>query len=88
MTKRGKDTKESMSWEFREQFKGEIIESDVCLNVLFYFKDKRKRDIDSHLKALLDSMSGIVYLDDSQVTELHVYKEIDVDNPRVEVSIL
>lgn len=77
-----------MSWEFREQYKGEVIEGDVCLNVLFYFKDNRKRDIDSHLKALLDSMSGVVYLDDSQVNELHVYKQVDTKNPRVEVSIL
>ena len=88
LTQRAKDTKRFMSLEFQTQYKGDIMEGDVCLNVLFYFKDKRKRDIDSHLKALLDSMSGIVYKDDSQVNELHVYKQVDKENPRVEISIL
>ena len=88
LTQRGKDAKESMSWEFKEQYNGEEQDGDICINVLFYFKDNRKRDIDSHLKALLDSMSGIVYKDDSQITELHVFKEVDIENPRVEVQIL
>jgi len=88
LTKRGKDTKQSMELEFMSQYKGDIQEGEVCLNVMFYFKDNRKRDIDSHLKALLDSMSGIVYEDDSQVNELHVFKEIDKDNPRTIVQIL
>ena len=65
-----------------------MIEGDVAVNVIFYFPNKIKRDIDSHLKALLDSMSGIVYKDDSQITELHVYKYIDKDNPRTEISIV
>lgn len=88
LTQRGKDTKASMQLEFQSQYKDIIIEGDVCLNVIFYFKNKIRRDIDSHLKALLDSMTGIVYNDDSQVTELHVYKYVDSKNPRVEVSIV
>jgi len=88
LTQRGKDIKNSFSWEFKEKYRGEIIEGDVCLNVFFYFKDNRKRDIDSHLKALLDSMSGIVYIDDSQINELHVFKEVDKADPRVIIQIL
>ena len=88
LTTRGKNTKQDMELEFQTQYKAGIIEGDVTLNVLFYFKDNRKRDIDSHLKALLDSMSGIVYEDDSQVNELHVFKEVDKKNPRVVVQIL
>lgn len=65
-----------------------LIEEDVALNVMFYFKDERKRDIDSHLKCLLDSMTGIIYRDDSQITELHVFKEVDKKNPRTVVQIL
>lgn len=34
----------------------------------------RDRDIDGSLKLLLDAMTGIIYEDDRQVTELHVKK--------------
>lgn len=87
-TKRGKDTKLGMQSEIAVQSKNEPITGDVVLNVLFYFKDNRKRDIDSHLKCLLDAMTGIVYEDDSQITELHIFKEIDRKNPRVEIQVL
>lgn len=88
LTKDGKSTKEAMQYEFSSAWDKEVIEGDVALNVIFYFPDNRKRDCDSHLKALLDSMSGIVYKDDSQITELHVYKIVDKDNPRTIVSVL
>lgn len=89
LTKEGKDTKQSMELEFMSWWQGqEPLEGDVCVNVIFYFPDNRRRDMDAHLKALQDSMSGIVYHDDSQINELHVFKYVDKDNPRVEVSIL
>lgn len=34
--------------------------------------DRRRRDLDNTLKAILDSMQGLVYQDDSQVVELVV----------------
>ncbi len=88
LTRDAKETKQSMELEFNIWWKNEIMLGDVALNVIFYFSDKRRRDMDSHLKALQDSMSGIVYKDDSQINELHVYKYVDKDNPRVEISIL
>lgn len=87
LTKTGRATKESNSWEIKTQWKGEPLTDNVSLNILFYFKDKRK-DIDGCLKAILDSLEGIVYLNDRQITELHVFKEIDKDNPRTEIQIL
>jgi len=88
-TPRGKTTKRGMQGEILTQASNiGLIEEDVALNVMFYFKDERKRDIDSHLKCLLDSMTGIIYRDDSQITELHVFKEVDKKNPRTVVQIL
>ena len=55
---------------------------------MFYYGDKRKRDIDAYLKILLDAMSGIVYADDSQINEMHLFKEVDVENPRTIIQIL
>jgi crossover junction endodeoxyribonuclease RusA len=88
LSKKYRDTKEAMQWEITSQVKFERITEDVALNILFYYGDKRKRDIDAYLKILLDSMSGIVYVDDSQITLLHVSKFIDKINPRTVIQIL
>lgn len=47
-----------------------------------------REKIGARVKALLDAMTGIVYKDDSQINELHVFKEIDKENPRTEVTAL
>lgn len=36
--------------------------------------DKRKRDIDGGIKFIMDSLTGIVYDDDSQMIEVHLFK--------------
>lgn len=51
------------------------------------YRPSKHGDIDNNLKACLDSLIGIAYDDDKQVTELHVYRYDDKDNPRVEVTI-
>lgn len=88
LTPKARDTKRAMELEFSLWWKQEMMLGDVTVNVIFYFPDNRRRDMDSHLKALFDSMTGIVYKDDSQINEQHVYKYVDKKNPRVEVSIL
>lgn len=35
----------------------------------------------------LDALTGIVWLDDSQIVEAHVFKGYDKANPRIEISI-
>lgn len=78
-----------MQWEIKSLW-GHFAPNtgDVTLNVMFYYGDNRKRDIDAYLKILLDSMSGIVYEDDCQVTELHAFKEVDKENPRTVIQVL
>lgn len=80
--------KEALTWEIASQWKNEPLEGTVSVNVLQYFGDKRCRDIDAYIKIILDAMSGIVYTDDSQITELHVYKEVDIAAPRVVIQIV
>lgn len=83
-----RETKEAIQWEIKSQYKGEPQEGEVTLNIMFYYGDKRKRDIDAYLKILLDAMSGIVYADDSQINEMHLFKEVDVENPRTVIQVL
>lgn len=88
ISKLGRATKTALEWEVRSQWRSKPLEGNVAINLLLYFGDRRKRDIDAYLKVLLDSMNGVVYGDDSQINELHVYKDVDTDNPRVEIVIV
>ena len=88
LSKKYRDAKEALKWEIKSQWHKEPLDEDVCLNIIFYFGNKRKNDIDNLLKCLLDSAEGILFTDDSLVTELHCYKEYDKENPRVEVTVL
>lgn len=83
-----RQAKRDLQLEIQSQYNEQPLARNVAVNVIEYFGDKRKRDIDAYLKILLDSMSDIVYLDDSQVTELHVFKEVDKENPRIEIQVL
>lgn len=87
MSKEGKETKEAMGWEIKKQWKGEIIKDEVAINIIFYVPNKRS-DLDNLLKGTLDCLTGIIYEDDSQITELHVFKENDKENPRIVLSVV
>jgi len=60
----------------------EPLRGDICLNITVFRKIKRG-DLDNFLKIMLDALNGIVYLDDSQVVEIHAYRDDDKDNPHV-----
>lgn len=51
-----------------------------------YFPDERRRDLDNVAKCL-DGGNGILWHDDSQIHELHVYKRYDREKPRLEVTV-
>lgn len=87
LTKIGKETKESMAWEIKSQIKGEkLFTGKVAVYLDFFFSSDRS-DVDGCVKATLDTLSGLVYKDDRQVVELHVFKYIDKNNPRTEIEV-
>lgn len=61
-----------------------LIKGRVALNISVYRPAKRG-DLDNYLKCLLDSLEGVLYENDSQVTEIHAFRYDDKDNPRVHV---
>lgn len=82
MTKKGKDNKEALAWEARTQYKGKPVEGSVSLKVDLCWGDRRNHDIDN-IKVLLDSMTGILWLDDGQITDLHITKRFERNNQNV-----
>lgn len=54
---------------------------------LDFYRPTRAGDIDGRVKACLDSMTGVVYADDRQVSRLVVQNFVDAANPRVVVEV-
>lgn len=87
MTQEGKDIKETYQWVAKSQWKGPPLEGDVEMSLTFYFRTKRRRDLDNQNKLILDALSGIVYHDDSQIAGLHLKRAYDNARPRIEITI-
>ena len=87
MTKEGKTIKESYQWQARAQYKGAPIDAPLVVTAYIYFGTKRRQDIDNFNKLFFDALSGIVWVDDSQVQELHLYKFYDKAEPRIDLKI-
>lgn len=85
MTQEGKKTKQDYALQAKMQWKK--LDGDINMMIEFYFWDKRKHDIDNYNKIVLDSLSGIIYDDDEQIQQLHIYKHYDKENPRIELTI-
>ncbi|MFP6591226.1 MAG: RusA family crossover junction endodeoxyribonuclease [Candidatus Latescibacterota bacterium] len=60
---------------------------NVRVVLRLFVPDRRRCDLDNCAKAVLDGLSGIAFVDDSQVADLHVTRSIDADNPRAEIEV-
>jgi crossover junction endodeoxyribonuclease RusA len=58
-------------------------EAPMAVWMHLYLPDRRRRDVDNIAKAIADALNTLVYFDDTQICELHIYKRIDKNNPRV-----
>lgn len=86
MTAEGKAIKDVYKWEAKSQWRGAPLKGDVLVKMVFYFKTKRRRDLDNMNKLIFDALSGIVYDDDSQICELIQKKAYDPANPRIVIE--
>lgn len=84
----GKALKEDYQWQTKSQWKDGITKSTLTVEVKLFFKSKIKHDIDNYSKILLDSLTGIVWKDDSQIEQIIISKFMDKLNPRIEIEIL
>ena len=91
--KRYSDFKDALGYIAKTAFRGQApFQGEVKLSADFY-RPKPKRsdkvsyigDVDNYLKAVMDSLIGIAYLDDRQVVEIHARKIFG--NPHIEIEL-
>ena len=87
MTSKAKELKESYQWQAKDQWDEDILDGNLGINIRLFFSDNRRRDWDNWHKISIDSLEGIVFEDDSQIQEAFIEKDIDRDNPRIEIDI-
>jgi len=61
-----------------------LMSGDIRMTMWIYYASRRP-DLDESL--ILDLLQGVVYLNDRQVKERHVYWGLDPDKPRAEMII-
>jgi crossover junction endodeoxyribonuclease RusA len=64
-----------------------LLRGDVCLTLVVYFPNRRRRDLSNTLKIVEDAMKGIAYADDSQVARIVMSRGYDNANPRCELTV-
>jgi Holliday junction resolvase RusA-like endonuclease len=53
----------------------------------FYTRTRRKIDIDNMEKMVWDSLTGVLYRDDSQIWDAEAHRRVDPELPRTEVIV-
>lgn len=82
--------KSQKALDYSEAFKqqcpplAKLMSGDVRMTIWIYYASRRP-DLDESL--ILDLLQGLVYLNDRQVKERHVFWGLDPDKPRTEMII-
>lgn len=66
---------------------GEPFRGNVAVGCIFYRRTQQPVDVDNLLKHVLDSATGVAWLDDRQVTAVIGILECDPDRPRTVIVI-
>lgn len=71
---------------FKEQARpiSPLIEGDVSVTIHIYYASRRP-DLDESL--ILDLLQGVLYVNDRQVKEKHIYWGLDKERPRAEIVV-
>lgn len=79
---KGKNFRDDVAEAIMQQAPDAHIPEDdrIMMEVVLFPPDKRKRDLDNHMKALLDAMTKVgLWEDDSQIDQLQIYRGEIVD---------
>jgi len=90
---RGRIVKSKEARDYQELVKirarlqgAKVMEGPVKLTIHWY-RGRRSGDLSNRCKVVEDSLQGVVFQNDSQVTELHMYRYEDKGHPRIEVEV-
>lgn len=84
----GREYKREVAWMIKAAGMDAHLQGPLAVTITLHPPNRRKRDIDNTLKALLDAMQEAgVYEDDSQIKEMHVYMHTVHPGGRVDVEI-
>lgn len=87
MTEKASALKADYQWQVRAQYKGALIKGRLAVVYRVFFPTKRFADWDNVHKISQDALNGIVWEDDSQIDEAHVYRRYDPMDPRIEIEV-
>lgn len=86
--KAGKDYRAAVHEAVVEQVGYLNLDENLLVEVVLFPPDKRKRDLDNYMKALLDALTHAqVWEDDSQIEQLHIYRGIQMPKGLVSIRI-
>lgn len=90
LTENGKAIKTIYAYSVKSQWKEKMEEGPVAVMIIYHYTNKVMADIDGPLKALLDSLTGIVIKDDKQIESLFVGRQVDtgLKEAYTEITIL
>ena len=87
LKKEGKTWKENIALECLSKF-GRINSTEpIIVQVIYFFPDNHRRDVTNCDKILLDALSGVLYVDDSQTQCAVLHKFVDKKNPRTIIRL-
>jgi Holliday junction resolvase RusA-like endonuclease len=61
-----------------------LMTGDVYVEITIWYASRRP-DLDESV--ILDAMQGLIYVNDRQVKEKHVFHRLDKDNPRAQITV-
>ena len=81
---------EAVGWAAREAMAdSKPLLGDLTVTLRFTLPDHRRKDYDNLAKGTTDGLTGIVFYDDSQICEAHVYRCVGPEpHVAIEVRIL
>jgi len=66
-SKKFKDFEEQVKWTAKSQYQGELLNSDLRVDMYFWFKTKVHCDMYNLPKSIADALQGIIYANDRQI---------------------
>ena len=66
---------------------GQPSDGGFGVDVVFHVKKRQRRDVDNFIKLVFDGLTGVAWLDDSQVTEVHAKMIHGSSDPRSVIRV-